>query len=154
MPCPVALGERGDGGGDLVDGHGLRLTLLHQVAPGTWETNGPVPVDGDYKTVLRLATSTSQQAVPIYLPEDKAIPAELVPASPHFVRSFVQDKTILQREAIGGSPALKNTAYAVLGGLALLWIAALSLGLQRLDRSAVRPVQPLALVRHPVGAPA
>ena len=134
-------------GGDLVSGHGLRLTQLHKVSDGVWKTNGPVPVDGDYKTVLRLATGTSQQAVPIYLPEDKAIPAEGVAASPHFTRSFVQDQKILQREAIGGSPALKHTAYAILGVLALLWIASLSFGLRRLDRSAVTPsVKPLNLV--------
>jgi hypothetical protein len=125
-------------GGDLVSGHGLRLTTMKRVSDGVWRTSGPVPVDGDYKTVLRLATGTSQQAVPIYLPEDKAIPAAGVPASPHFTRSFVQDQKILQREAIGGSPALKHAAYAILGVLALLWIASLSLGLRRLDRGAVR----------------
>jgi hypothetical protein len=133
-------------GGDLVAGHGLRLTLLHKDGD-VWKTDGPVPVDGDYKTVLRLATSTSQQAIPVYLPEDKAIPAEGVPASPQFTRTFVQDQTILQREAIGGSPALKHTAYAILGGLALLWIATLSLGLRRLDRTAVVAApKPLVLV--------
>ncbi len=139
-------------GGDLVAGHGLRLTLLKKQADGSWRTAGPVPVDGDYKTVLRLATGTSQQAVPIYLPEDKAIPAALVPASPHFTRSFVQDQKILQREAVGGSMAWKHTAYYVLGFLALLWVASLSLGLRRLDRTAVAPssVKPLRLV----GAPA
>ena len=134
-------------GGDLVSGHGLRITPLRRISEGVWRTAGPVPVDGDYKTVLRLATGTSQQAVPIYLPEDKAIPAEGVAASPHFTRSFVQDQKILQREAIGGSPALKHAAYAILGVLALLWIASLSLGLRRLDRSAVAPsVKPLSLV--------
>ncbi len=130
-------------GGDLVSGHGLRITQMKRVSEGVWRTAGPVPVDGDYKTVLRLATGTSQQAVPIYLPEDKAIPAAGVPASPHFRRSFVQDQKILQREAIGGSPTLKHAAYAILGVLALLWIASLSLGLRRLDLSAVRPVPPV-----------
>jgi hypothetical protein len=134
-------------GGDLVSGHGLRITGLHKLPDGSWQTDGPVPVAGDYKSVLRLATGTSQQAVPIYLPEDKAIPAELVPASPHFTRSFVQDQKILQREAVGGSPALKRAAYVVLGVLALLWVASLSMGLRRLDRLAVAPSeQPLRLV--------
>jgi hypothetical protein len=123
-------------GGDLVSGDGLRLTLMDEVSPGVYRSHGPVPVDGEYKTVLRLATSTSQQAVPIYLPEDKAIPAAGVPASPHFVREFVPDVKILQREQVGGSPALKHTAYGILAVLALLWIATLSLGLQRLGRSA------------------
>jgi hypothetical protein len=115
---------------------GLRLTMLDQVAPGVYRTQGAVPVSGDYKTVLRLGTATSQQAVPVYLPEDKAIPAEGVPADPHVVREFVPDVKILQREQVGGSDALKHTAYAILAVLALMWIGTLALGLQRLGRSA------------------
>jgi hypothetical protein len=133
------------GSRQLVGGTGLQITLLDRVGPGTYRTSHPVPVTGDYKTVLRLATSTSQQAIPVYLPEDKGIPAAEVPASPTFTRSFVADQTILQREAVGGSPLLKHIAYAVLGLLALLWITTLSFGLRRLDRSAVRTMTPLAL---------
>jgi hypothetical protein len=130
-------------GGDLVSGNGLRLTPMEQVSPGVYRSRGAVPVDGDYKTLLRLATSRSQEAVPVYLPEDKAIPVAGVAAAPHAVREFVPDVQLLQREQVGGSPALKHTAYGILGVLALLWIATLSYGLQRLDRSADRDVQPL-----------
>jgi hypothetical protein len=147
-------------GGDLVGGTGLQITPMQKVSDGVYRTAHPVPVDGDYKSVLRLATSRAQQAVPVYLPEDKAIPAELVPAAPHFVRSFVPDQTILQREAVGGSDTLKSIAYAVLGLLALLWIATLSLGLRRLDRSAAHDLSPLTIGllrparRTPAGASA
>ncbi len=140
------------GGGDL-SGTGLQLTSLTQVSPGVYRTDRPVPVAGDYKSVLRLATARSQQAVPVYLPEDKAIPAELVAASPQFRRPFVQDQQILQREAIGGSAGVKDLAYAVLGVLALLWIATLSLGLRRLDRSASTDVAPLRLDLLPRRSP-
>jgi hypothetical protein len=132
-------------GGDLVAGDGLRLTLMDEVSPGVYKSHGPVPVDGEYKTVLRLATSRAQQAVPIYLPEDKGIPAAGVPADPHFVREFVPDVKILQREQVGGSDALKHTAYGVLAFLALLWIATLSLGLQRLGRLATLPLPALRI---------
>jgi len=132
-------------GADLVGGTGLQITSLSKVADGVYQTQRPVPVDGDYKSLLRLATSTSQQAVPLYLPEDKAIPAEGVAAPPHFRRSFQADQEILQREAVGGSPSVKRVAYGVLGVLALLWIATLSLGLRRLDRSASRSLPPLTV---------
>lgn len=135
-------------GGSLVGGTGLRLTTMDEVSPGVYRSHGPVPVAGDYKSLLRLATATTQQAVPVYLPEDKAIPAAGVPASPHFVRAFVPDQKILQREQVGGSPALKHVAYAVLGVLALLWIGTLTMGLQRLNRSAVESVRPLVLPPH------
>ena len=138
-------------GGDYLNSRGLQLSTMERVGPGLFRTTRPVPVIGDYKSVLRLATSTSQEAVPVYLPEDKAIPAEGVAASPQFRREFVQDKLILQREAIGGSPTVKHIAYAVLGLLALLWIATLSLGLRRLDRSAVETLAPLTFTRTLVG---
>jgi hypothetical protein len=129
----------------FANGTGLQITALRRVGPGLYRTAHPVPVDGDYKSLLRLATSTAQQAVPVYLPEDTAIPAKGVSADPHFTRPFVADQSILQREAVGGSPALKHVAYAVLGALALLWIATLSLGLRRLDRSATTRLSPLTL---------
>jgi hypothetical protein len=132
-------------GGDLVGGNGLRLTTMDEVSPGVYRTHGSVPVDGDYKTLLRLATSTAQQAVPVYLPEDPAIPAEGVAASPRFVRSFVPDVEILQREQVGGSDGLKHAAYAILGVLALLWIATLTYGLKRLDATADHTLPPLRL---------
>jgi hypothetical protein len=134
-------------GGDLVGGTGLRITTLDEVSPGVYRTHGTVPVAGEYKSLLRIATSGSQQALPVYLPEDPAIPAAGVPASPHFVRDFVPDVQILQREQVGGSDTLKHTAYGVLGFLALLWVATLALGLRRLDRAAARPLPPLKLRR-------
>ncbi|MCW2599213.1 MAG: hypothetical protein JWM02_1042 [Frankiales bacterium] len=129
----------------LVGGTGLQITLFDRIGPGVYRTQRPVPIAGDYKSVLRLATSSAQQAIPVYLPEDKGIPAAAVAASPTFTRSFVPDQQILQREAVGGSATLKRVAYAVLTLLALLWIATLSFGLRRLDRSAVTPLSPLAL---------
>ncbi len=133
------------GSRQLIGGTGLQITQFHREAPGVYTTVHPVPVGGDYKSVLRLATARTQQAIPVYLPEDKGIPAAGVPASPTFTRQFVPDQQILQREAVGGSPLLKHIAYGVLGVLALLWIATLSIGLRRLDRSATRTMTPLTL---------
>ena len=133
------------GGSRLIPGTGQAIVAFDEVSPGVYRTQHAVPVSGQWKTLIRLATATTEQAVPVYLPEDKAIPAALVPASPHFERAFVPDQTILQREAVGGSPTLKHIAYAILGVLALLWIATLSLGLRRLDRSAVSPLAPLTI---------
>jgi hypothetical protein len=129
----------------LVGGTGMQITLLDRVGPGVYKTQHAVPVAGDYKSVLRLATSTTQQAIPVYMPEDQGIPAPGIPASPTFTRDFQADQQLLQREAVGGSTSLKRVAYGVLGVLALLWIATLSLGLRRLDRSAVVPLSPVTL---------
>ncbi|MDQ1706241.1 MAG: hypothetical protein QOF18_2607 [Frankiaceae bacterium] len=113
---------------------GQWVVPLHEVRPGVWRSTTPVPVYGKWKTLLRLATVGSLQALPVYLPADPAIPAKGVAATPTFTRSFVADKKVLQREAVGGSVAVQRGAYIALGLLGLLWLAAMSLGLRRLDR--------------------
>jgi hypothetical protein len=115
---------------------GLDIVSLDEVSPGVYRTARPVPVYGEWKTLLRLHTGDSIQAVPIYMPRDTAIPAPEVPASASFTRHFTADKDILQREATGGSVALQRAAYAGLGVLALIWMGSLAWGLRRLDRAA------------------
>lgn len=141
------------GGQRLIPGStGFALTPLEKVSDGVYRTTRPVPIAGDWKTLLRVATAGSLDALPIYLPEDKAIPAAGVPATPQFTRSFVPDVKILQREQLGGSPTLKRIAYAVLGLLALLWIGSVAWALQRLDRSSLNRTQPIALAQTPKGS--
>ena len=113
---------------------GQWVVPLHEVSPGVWRSTTPVPVYGKWKTLLRLGTISSLQAVPIYLPADPAIPAKGVPALASFTRSFVPDKQIVQREAVGGSVNLQRAAYAALALLGLIWIAAMSFGLRKIDR--------------------
>jgi hypothetical protein len=119
--------------------------------PGTFRTTTPVPVYGKWKTLLRLATVGSLQALPIYLPADPAIPAKGVPATHRFTRSFEPDKKVLQREAVGGSPALQRAAYIALGVIGLIWVGAVAFGLRRLDRVERRPTD--RFTRGLVGTP-
>lgn len=139
---------------DVPSADGFVITPLEQVSEGVYRTTRPVPVIGEWKTLIRLTSSRTSEAVPVYLPEDKAIPAVGVPALAHFERAFVPDVEILQREQVGGSQTLKHVAYGILAFLAMLWIATLSLGLQRLDRAAAGAQRPLVLSlrRTPEGA--
>ena len=138
------------GGRSISEGTGQQITLLRRTAPGVFVTAHPVPVTGEWKTLIRLAGAFDQQAVPVYLPEDKGIPVAGVPADKHFSRAFMADQTILQREQVGGSVTVKHLAYGVLSLLAALWIGTLSLGLLRLNASAARRRAPLVLAprRH------
>jgi hypothetical protein len=115
---------------------GQWVVPLRKVGDGVYQSTRPVPVYGKWKTLLRLATVSSLQALPVYMPADPAIPAKEVPATTHFTRSFVADKKVLQREAVGGSNTLQRIAYALLGLIGLMWIAGIAMGMRRLDRTA------------------
>ena len=111
---------------------GLVISNLTPAGRGLFRTEKPVPVGGQWKTLIRLERGDELQVVPVYMPLDPAIPAPLVPAFPHFTRHFVRDKKQLQREATGGSVGLQRTAYAAIGLLAMFWVSLFGWGLRRL----------------------
>jgi hypothetical protein len=135
------------GSADGSDG-GLALTDMIKQGDGTYRSEKPVSVSGDGKTILRLHSGTSLQAIPIYLPEDPAIPAEGVSAT-NGTRSFAADKRILQREATTDNVNLERLAYVLLAGLAVAWMAVLSWGLLRIERPpSDDPSAPSAPLAH------
>ena len=77
---------------------------LRKTGPGTYATTQPVPVYGQWKSTVRLHRGDEILGLPIYMPEDKAIPAKGVPAQPAMTRAFVKDKKNLQREQKPGVP--------------------------------------------------
>jgi len=117
-------------------GGGLVVDRLRRMGPSTWRTTQPIPVHGKWKAMLRLENGRGVRAVPVYLPNDPAIPAKEVPATAHFTRPFVRDKRVLQREALGGSTWLATPAYALLLAIAAVWLVTLGWGLRRLERTA------------------
>jgi hypothetical protein len=101
---------------------GLVIKALHETSPGVYQTDGTVPVFGEWKALVRLHKGRSLMALPIYLPADPAIPAKQVPPWPNVTRPFQREKGVLQREAVGGSQGLVRPAYAILGVLFLVWV--------------------------------
>ncbi len=139
---------------------GLVIRNLHETSPGVYQTDGMVPVFGEWKALVRLHKGRTLMALPIYLPADPAIPAKQVPPWPSVTRPFQREKQILQREAVGGEEWLQRPAYAVLAALALVWVGSLGWGLRRLERAVppdvARPRGDVAPKpqpeRQPVGA--
>ncbi|MQA99740.1 MAG: hypothetical protein GEU78_05525 [Actinobacteria bacterium] len=115
------------GGGSVVD-------QPEEMEPGTYRTSTPIPAHGDWKALIRLHRSDAIAAVPIYLPEDSAIPAPEVAAEARFTRPFVVDKSILLREAKDVSGSLTYGASAVMCMIAVVWAFALGWGVHRLQR--------------------
>jgi hypothetical protein len=113
-------------------GGGLYVDSLKKVAPGTYRTTEPIPVYGDWKSLIRLQRGDKLAAVPVYLPDDPAIPVKGVPAQAHFTRAFVPDHVVLQRESKVHVKWLWNAAIAVVAAITLLLLVAFAWSLHRL----------------------
>jgi hypothetical protein len=125
-------------------GGGLVVNRLERVSEGVYRTTEPLPLYGEWKSLIRLSDGRSLEAIPVYLPEDPAIPAEEVPAPASFEREFVSDKSILQRETKDGSAWLTTPAHLLLLLIMAGEIAALTWGVMRLRRlrPAAKPQAP------------
>jgi hypothetical protein len=117
-------------------GGGLVVNNLKQTGEGVYRTTQPIPVYGDWKSMVRMQVGRTLAAVPIYLPADPAIPAPAVPAPARFDRAFDTDMHVLQRERKKGVPTwLTTVAPLVVMTIALTLIAILAAGLGRLGRT-------------------
>ena len=109
---------------------------LEPASPGTYRIAEPIPVDGTWKTTIRLHEGRRIAGLPLFLPEDPAIPVEEVPVPESGqTREFILDKENLQREQKDDVPGwLTLAAYLFVGALSLSLIALVAWGLARLER--------------------
>ena len=84
--------------GGLDNERGMFVDNLENVGPGHFRSTEPMPVSGEWKTLLRVHDGRTFAAVPIYLAGDPGIGAKEVPAEASTTRPFVAEITILQRE--------------------------------------------------------
>jgi hypothetical protein len=119
---------------------------LEPAGEGVWRTDVPMPVAGDWKTLVRLHTPLHRLgAAAVYLPADPAIPAEERPATTG-PRRIVEEKHIMRREERQDVPGwLWGAAYVVVGGLFAALFAAVALGYSFAGRASTA-------ARRPVGA--
>jgi hypothetical protein len=104
--------------------------------PGTHETTRPVPLDGTWKTLVRLHRGNSLTALPVFLPRDEAIPVGEVPARDGATRELIADHEILQREQLTAAPAVWAAAYGVVLVMTVGFLALIAWGLHRLAVAA------------------
>ncbi|HEX5255695.1 MAG TPA: hypothetical protein VFW69_17825 [Mycobacterium sp.] len=126
--------------GRMNNDRGLFIDRLAKVGPGHYRSTQPVPVWGEWKTLLRVQDGRTMTAVPIWEPADAAIPAPEVPALASSTRPFVLEVTILQRERDQSAPAWLFTAGGIVVlFLTLMVIAGLTWGAGRLNNSLAEP---------------
>ncbi len=115
-------------------GGGLVVDRLERTAPGVYRTTEPLPVTGEWKTMIRLHTGNALTALPIYLPADPAIPVEGVPAAAQIERPFGPEQQLLQRERKSDTAGwLWATAYGIVLAIALGFLILLAWGVHRVS---------------------
>jgi hypothetical protein len=132
------------GDGQLVVDH------LRRVREGVYETTKPVPLYGEWKTMIRLHKGNAILGLPIYAPADPAIPVPGVAAPANFERPFFSDHELLQRESRTRAAAITWGAYGVVLACTLALLAMLAWGLHRVGVTAGKRRVPLA---GSIGAP-
>ncbi len=86
-------------------GEGVVTDTLRRTGDDTYVSTKPVPVGGNWKTLLRVQDGRTLAGVPIFLPADPPLGAEELPAEASFTREFVPEIDILQRERTDDHPA-------------------------------------------------
>ncbi len=122
--------------GGLANERGQFVDHLANVGPGHYRSTEPMPVSGEWKTLLRVHDGRTFTAVPIYLAGDPGIGAPEVRADAQFTRPLVPEITILQRER---SPDIPQSLWLI-GCLVVLvctlaMIAGIAWGAGRINNS-------------------
>ena len=97
-----------------------------------------LPLDGDWKTMLRLHSGNALTALPLYLPADPAIPVEGIPAQAQLERTFGPEQKLLQRERKSVAGWLWGAAYGTVLLIALGFLVALAWGVHRRSSDRAR----------------
>lgn len=126
---PAWLTITGWQGGDL------HVRPLRRIGDGVYRTTAPMPLDGSWKTMIRLHDGRSLAAVPIYLPADPIIDAPAVPATDPLTRPVQEERSILQRELKDDVPGWWwAAASSVVLACTLTLIISLGWGVHRISR--------------------
>jgi hypothetical protein len=117
-------------------GQGLVVDALERTGEGRYRTTRPIPVDDDWKALLRIHDGRMLSAVPIYLPADEAIPADGIAADDGMTRGAIPEIEVLQRELKASGGGLWLMANLVVLACTLALVAAISWGVARYSRRA------------------
>jgi hypothetical protein len=105
-------------------GGGLELADMEPTGrPGEYRSEDPVPVDGLWKSLLRLHRGAEMMAIPIYLPADPEIDEPEIPAVDRAAQ-FESERDYLLRETHDGSAWLSPLVHLFLLAVCASWAAA------------------------------
>lgn len=114
-------------------GGGPRVTAaLREVAPGRYRSDRPLPISGQWKTVVGLQRGDQVMAAPVYLPADPGIGAAAVPALAERQARFVRNTDLLLREVHEGPSWVANASYAGVAFVVIGWVTLIAMAVRRI----------------------
>jgi|UPI0006869D4F hypothetical protein len=140
-------------------GGGLHVDHLQRIGDGVYRTTEPMPLEGSWKTMIRLHDGRAMLAIPLYMPADAALDLPELPATPELTREGQPEWQVLQRETKQGIPAwLWATASGVVLACSIALVLSLGWGARRVSRAIAadssEPKGSDTEQRPEVGAPA
>ena len=107
-------------------GGGRVLSELQEVGPGRYVSTTPIPVSGEWKSMVGLQRGDQVMAAPIYLPADPEIGASAIPAVPERRVPFSLNTDILLREGKDGPAWPALVSYLGVAIVLAIWLALFS----------------------------
>ena len=104
----------------------LVVAKLHEISPGHYRADKPLPITGKAKTLVRLQRGAELSAIPVRFPLDPQILAPEIPAV-NRTAPFQRDSKLLMRESHRGNPLTARIIFALLGAIVLSWLTVLYL---------------------------
>ncbi len=120
-------------------GGGRVLAELDEVGPGRYVGSRPVPVAGEWKSMVGLQRGDEVMAAPIYLPADPEIGASAVPAVAERQVPFQRNTEVLLREAHDGPAWPAVVAFTSLALMLTGWLGLFALSAVRISATAAVP---------------
>jgi hypothetical protein len=134
-------------------GGGLELAEMQPTGiSGVYRSAKPVPVDGLWKSLLRLHRGAEMMALPIYLPADADIGEPEIPAIDR-TAPFQSEREFLLRETHSGNGWLSPLIHLTLLAVAALWALAFTVAVRQLSPRGPLPPAPHQRSPQPVVQP-
>lgn len=131
-------------------GNGHQNARLVPSTPGRFRADRPVPVDGDWKSLVRFARKDRLGAVAVFLPADPEIGASAVPLVTERTQPFEDEQALLLREAHDGPRWPAILTYGFVGASIATLLGLVIAGVAHLDRRARDRATPGERLPEPV----
>jgi len=110
------------------EGGSILNVPLQQVDRGVYVAARPIPVGGDWKSMVYLGKGAVLAAAPISFPAEPDQGLTWITVQPQRTAPLASAQLLLMREAHGGGSAMASIAYAFFAVAVLTWMLAIGLG--------------------------